>query len=162
MKKIISALSLISVLAVGANAKSSLSDLEKDTQIENYNNIFRLAKSGDVDSQTILGEMYLDGLGVKADIDKAFYWISKAANNGDSKAQYLLGFMYENGIKVQMNLPRAVILYKKAATEGDIMAKYHLAIMYHQGIGVEKDNKKAISLLKEIRDTKSRLITASS
>ncbi len=141
---------------------SSLSSIENEQNSKEFKKLFELAKSGDVDSQTLLGEIYLDGLGVKADLDKAFFWLSKASNNEDPQAAYLLGFMYENGIKVSKNLDRAFTLYTKAAKGGDIMAKYHLAFMYKDGKGVEKDRKKAISLLKEIKDIRDRDILAKS
>jgi len=152
MKKLLIGISIVGLL--GANVMAgTLGDIEKKTERDRYKTLFEMAKSGNVDSQTLLGEMYLDGLGVEADLDKAFYWLSKASNNDDPQAQYLLGFMYENGIKVVQNPSRAAELYKKAASAGDIMAKYHLALMYHKGVGVDKDNKKATKLLREIKQS---------
>jgi TPR repeat protein len=149
MKKLFVGISIVGLLGVNIVA-GTLGDIEKKTESDRYKTLFEMAKSGNVDSQTLLGEMYLDGLGVEADLDKAFYWLSKASNSDDPQAQYLLGFMYENGIKVVQNPSRAAELYKKAASAGDIMAKYHLALMYHKGVGIKKDNKRAIKLLKEV------------
>ncbi|RUM66278.1 MAG: hypothetical protein DSZ06_03560 [Sulfurospirillum sp.] len=157
MKKFIIAMAIGGVFLSSAYAEGMLGKIEKESDKEVYNRVFTLAKSGDINSQTLLGEMLLDGIGVKADLDKAFYWISKASNSGDADASYLLGFMYENGIKVHVNLQRAATLYEKGAREGSLMAKFHLAFMYHKGIGVQKDNKKAISLLEEIKKEKSKI-----
>jgi len=144
---------ILSTLLTTALMASGLSSIEK---IENkeINTLFELAKGGDVDSQTLLGEIYLDGIGVEVDLDKAFFWLSKASNNESAQAQYLLGFMYENGIRVDKNLERAAKLYTKASIGGDLMAKYHLAFMYKDGKGVKRDKAKAIALLKEIKSIK--------
>jgi TPR repeat protein len=103
----------------------------------------------------ILGEMYLDGIGVKIDHEKAFFWLSKAAGNGDVEAQYLLGFMYENGLKVAQNIKRATKWYKEAAMQGDVLAQYNLAIIYKEGKGeVKKDMKEAFRWLTMVEESK--------
>ncbi len=152
------------LVSVGLFASSSgvdLSLIENKQMQKRHGELFRLAKSGDVDAQTILGEMYLDGIGVKADSDKAFYWLSKASQSDDAEAEYLLGFMYENGIKVDKNLERAATLYERASKQGDVMASYNLALMYKDGKGVEKDTKKAFNLLKSIKLKKDNIKVAS-
>jgi len=148
MKKV-----FLSLLVATALMASNLSSIEKIDNKE-VNALFDMAKSGDIDSQTLLGEIYLDGIGVDIDLDKAFFWLSKASNQDSPQAQYLLGFMYENGIKVDKNLERAAKLYTKASIGGDLMAKYHLAFMYKDGKGVKMDKSKAIALLKEIKAIK--------
>jgi len=158
MQKILLTTLLITVGLVASDFKSGIEDLNAKKDSKAYDTFFKLAKSGDVDSQTLLGEMHLDGIGTKVDVDKAFFWISKAANNGDADAQYLLAFMYENGIKVAINIPRAVSLYKKAALQGDILAQYNLAMIYKEGKGeVEKDMDKAFKWLASVQDSKKGL-----
>jgi TPR repeat protein len=39
----------------------------------------RIAKQGSIDVQARVGEMYLKGIGIKQDFDKAFYWLLLAA-----------------------------------------------------------------------------------
>jgi TPR repeat protein len=156
MKKVVVGL-CISVGLFANSFQSGLEKLDLEKDLEAYKTFFTLAKSGDVDSQTMLGEMHLDGIGTNVDVDKAFYWLSKASNSGDPEAQYLLGFMYENGIKVDPNNERAAKLYTKSAQKGDILAKYNLAMMYKDGKGVKQDKVKAYSLLKEIESSKQKL-----
>lgn len=145
-------------VAVGLFAndfKSAVENLDGKKDIRAYETFFILAKSGDVDSQTILGEMFLDGIGIAVDTKKAFYWLSKASGNGDPQAQYLLGFMYENGIKVATNMPRAVTLYKKAAKQGDILAQFNLAMIYKEGKGgIKKDMNQAFKWLASVQRSK--------
>ena len=121
--------------------------------IGQYKSFFELAKSGDVDAQTMLGEMYLDGInGVAVNHEKAFFWLNKAAKHGDPQAEYLLGFMYENGLYVVSNMERAVKWYKKAAKNGDVLAQYNLALIYKEGKGsIRKNMKEAFKWLQMVQ-----------
>ena len=155
MKKIISAI-LVCGSLLYADSVNLGNQLEQEHN--DYNTFFAAAKSGDIDAQMILGEMYLDGIGIEADHQKAFFWLSKAARSGDSQAQYLLGFMYENGLKVASNIKRAVKWYTEAALQGDILAQYNLAIIYKEGKGeVEKDMKKAFKWLTLVQESKKKI-----
>lgn len=120
---------------------------------------FELAKSGDLDAQTMLGELYLDGLnGVEQDPKKAFFWISKAANREEPQAQYLLGYMYENGIYVAKNVKKAVEWYKKSAMQGDVLAQYNLALIYKEGKGsVSKNVHEAFKWLQMVQKEERRV-----
>lgn len=145
MKKILTGLGLTATLLFGAN-HTPLPQLQDITE---YKAFFELAKSGDTDAQTMLGEMYLDGInGVAVDHEKAFFWLSKAAKKGEPQAQYLLGFMYENGLYVVKNMPRALKWYKQAALKGDVLAQYNLALIYKEGKdGIAKNMKEAFKWL---------------
>ena len=157
MKKLVVGLVLSCGVAFSGSLDYGMKMLNNGNTLEAYVEFSRLAKAGDVDAQTMLGEMYLDGIGVKQDSKKAYEWISKAANSGDKEAQYLLGFMYENGIEVKTDISKAVAWYEKAANKGDIMAMYNLAFIYKSGAkGVKKDMTKAISLLEKVEIEKNR------
>lgn len=120
---------------------------------------FELAKSGDLDAQTMLGELYLDGLnGVEKDPQKAFFWISKAANREEPQAQYLLGYMYENGIHVAKDVKKAVRWYKKSAMQGDVLAQYNLALIYKEGKGnVSKNINEAFKWIQMVQKEERRV-----
>jgi len=158
MKKIVMGLIIGSTIAMAANYNSGLVLLEKGKDGAAYNEFFELAKSGDVDSQMILGEMYLDGLGVNVNHEKAFFWLSKAASSGDAEAEYLLGFMYENGLYVGESMSRAASWYKKSALQGDVMAQFNLALIYKEGKGdVSKDMKEAFKWLKMVENSEKKI-----
>lgn len=158
MKKIFLGSIIVAIGLMANDFQSGLKDLNGKKDLKAYKTFFTLAKSGDVDSQTLLGEMYLDGIGTQTDIKKAFYWISKAASSGDPEAEYLLGFMYENGIKVAVNMPRAVTLYEKAAKQGDVLAQYNLAMIYKEGRGgIQKDMDKAFKWLASVQQSQKGL-----
>jgi TPR repeat protein len=158
MKKLIMGVLCITATLCANDFASGLKNLDGAEDDKAYQTFFQLAKSGDAEAQTLLGEMYLDGIGTDMDVNKAFYWISKASNNGDVDAQYLLGFMYENGIKVAVNVPRAVTLYQKAAKQGDILSQYSLAMIYKEGKGgIKKDMIKAYKWLAKVQLSKKGL-----
>ncbi len=149
MKKMIMGMLVASTCLMAQSSYSNaLEMLDKGKPEMASATFLQLAKSGDVDAQTMLGEMYLDGIGVKVDHQKAFFWLAKAANKGDSEACYLLGFMYENGLQVGQSLSRAVSWYKKAALKGDTMAQFNLAMIYKEGKGgIQKNMKEALKWL---------------
>jgi len=152
MKKILLSLVLVSTAMFAKTDSDVVQEiLQKNQSQFTYEAFFELAKSGDIDAQTLLGEMYLDGIGVEKDPQKAFFWLSKAAKKEDPQAQYLLGTMYENGIYVSTDMHRAVKWYKEAALQGDVMAQYNLALIYKDGKGgVQKDLKEAFKWLKMV------------
>ena len=49
-----------------------------------------LAEDGHIPSQKALAVMYIAGLGVDRDYDKAKEWLEKAADEGDSEAKSML------------------------------------------------------------------------
>ncbi len=158
MKKMISAILICSSIVVASSFQQGISQLKSGDEKGAYDSFFISAKSGDIDSQTILGEMYLDGIGIEPNHQKAFFWLSKAANSGDIEAQYLLGFMYENGLNVAVDINRAVKWYTKAAEGGDILSQYNLAVIYKEGRdGVQKDLKTAFKWLNMVADAKEKM-----
>ncbi len=157
IKKLFLGLAFSSAVLFAGNFNDGMKALDSGNISKAIEQFQTLAKSGDVDSQTMLGEMYLDGIGTNQDTKKAYYWIQKAANAGDKEAEYLLGFMYENGIEVKQDISEAVAWYQKAANKGDTMAMYNLAFIYKNGAnGVNKDMNKAVSLLQKVEEIKSR------
>jgi len=155
MKRLVLGLVVSSAVLMASDFSSAMKSLDSGNSKVAFSQFQKLAKSGDVDAQTMLGEMYLDGIGVEQNSKKAHMWVEKAAVAGDKEAQYLLGFMYENGIDVKVNLKTAVSWYEKAANSGDVMAMYNLAFIYKNGgSGIQKDEKKAISLLKDVEREK--------
>ena len=61
-----------------------------------------LAQQGNLDAQAKLGEMYLQGKGVKQDYTTAMRWLKQAATEGDiAAAESSLGLIYYNGAGVK-------------------------------------------------------------
>ncbi len=160
MKKIMFGTLLATSLVFAGNNMTAfdLELLDKGKSITSYESFFDLAKSGDIDAQTMLGEMYLEGIIVEKDYEKAFFWLAKAANRDSVKAQYLLGTMYENGFHVAKNLDRAVSWYKKAANSGDVLAQFNLALIYKEGKGgIQKSMPEAFKWLKMVENSQENV-----
>ncbi len=158
MKKIIPTILLCGTILVASSFEKGMSALNKGEEQKAYDAFFLSAKSGDIDSQMILGEMYLDGIGVEADHQKAFFWLSKSAAAGDMEAQYLLGFMYENGLNVETDIKRAVKWYTESAIQGDILSQYNLAVIYKEGKGgIDKDMKQAFKWLNMVQKARENM-----
>jgi len=82
----------ILVLAVIVVAQGCAS---KHTGSKVPDEILYLAQNGDPDAQYRLGKVYLDGNGVEANDDSAFYWLEEAAANGSQPARDFLESIYE-------------------------------------------------------------------
>ena len=59
-----------------------------------------LAKSGDVNAQIYVGEIFERGLGREPDYAQAAAWYKKAAESGNPSAQIALAQLYEKGLGV--------------------------------------------------------------
>ncbi len=101
-----------------------------------------LAKSGDVDTEYYLGELYRDGLGDPA---TAVGWFEKAAGQGFVKAQNAMGSAYLNGNGVEKNAATAFTWFREATGSGDSTAQSYLGWMYEAGAGVDQSIEKALS-----------------
>ena len=100
-----------------------------------------------------LGDVYSDGICVKADEKKALDLYQKAAEMGLGSAQSRLADIY-GALKGQ---PEGVKWLKLAAQNDMIKAKIELASLYLMGKGVGKDEKKAASLIEEVEASNSSM-----
>lgn len=105
----------------------------------------KAAEHGDVNAQTYLGFIYLEGNNVPADLVKARNWFSKAAEHGDARAQTYLAYIYEKGKGVPVDYQKALKWYRKAANQDYAMAQYNLGVMYENGNGVAKSETTAVN-----------------
>lgn len=104
----------------------------------------RLAKEGQADAQTQLGEIYLWGKqGMKKDHAKAKEWFHKAAKQGSANAQYFMGSLYNQGWGVKKDPSKAAAWTEKAANGGHVEAQFYLGEMYFHATGVEENHEKA-------------------
>lgn len=87
-----------------------------------YRTAFRLlnrqARTGHVDSQYRLANLYLRGEGVTRNNRQAAYWYQQAAANGHPLAQHRLANLYHKGIGVGQNMIKAFQWHTRAARAG--------------------------------------------
>ena len=119
------------------DVKQTLDWLIEDEKQEYAPNLFYLAK------------MYLKGVGVEKNFEKALLLYKKSEKQGFIEAQYTIAAFYLIGKGVKQNDEQAIYWYKKAAEQGLIVAQYSLGVMYSVGRGVEKNSEKAVYWLKQ-------------
>ena len=98
---------------------------------ENYPEALRLlqaqALNGNAAAETMIGDMYFQGLGVQQDYDRALLWYRRAAKRNYADAQFNLGNMYLLGEGVLQDDRKARDWYQKAANQGHKAAARNLA-----------------------------------
>ncbi len=85
-----------------------------------------LARAGNTEAQSLLGNMYYNGQGVEQDYGESFLWYHLAAEQGNKNAQYLVGNMYLLGEGVKQDNEQAAYWYGKSSAQGHIAAKQNL------------------------------------
>lgn len=108
-----------------------------------------LAQGGDVQMQSLLAAMLLEGKGVPADPVKAALWFRRAAEQGFAAAQLNLGVLYESGAGITQSFTEAKSWYEKAVEQKFLPAFRNLAGMYAYGRGCTPDPVKAATLWNE-------------
>ncbi|WP_244577775.1 tetratricopeptide repeat protein [Hoeflea halophila] len=85
------------------------------------------AQLGDPAAQTLVAELFANGLGVARDMDSAAFWYKQAAEGGDASAQFKYGLMLLEGKHVEADQEKAGELMKKAADAGNAFAQFNHA-----------------------------------
>lgn len=87
------------------------------------------------DALILLGQIYLDGLGVKEDKSKAIEYFQKALNNDKPIAAYYLGDIYQWGRGVSKDQKKAIKYYNIAYDNNVLVAGLCLSSIYLHGQG---------------------------
>lgn len=86
-----------------------------------------LALEGDAASQTLIGEIYSRGLGVRRDLGTAIEWYEKAAEQKMPEAMFQLAMVLHDGGDAFGDRPRAASLIEQAAEAGHKLAQFNFA-----------------------------------
>lgn len=81
------------------------------------------ANSGVANAQFLLGDLYVDGVGVNKDYEKAMFWYKKSAAQSYPMAMYSVGAMYANGFGVKKDTKQARHWFQQATWKGNGRAK---------------------------------------
>ena len=104
------------------------------------------AKDGDDDSQVVVGYFYDEGLGLKANSEKARYWYMHAYRRGNPAAATNIGIM----LRSEGKSPQALRWFEKALQLGSDDAALHIAeTLLSEGGKVQK----AMKYLKRVLDS---------
>lgn len=102
-----------------------------------------------VDVEFLLGDMYLNGDGVKQNYDEALRYLRRAANADNAIAQNNLAYMYANGKGVERDYEKAFEWGMKSAMQGNAESQCSLGGAYERGEGVEQDYYMAVEWYKK-------------
>jgi serine/threonine protein kinase len=106
--------------------------------------LFRQAADlGDARSMLELGNMLMEGEGVRKSYEEAARWYRKAGDRGSANAMLLMGGLYYFGQGVPKDFTAAAQWFTWASDAGDASAKFDLCQMYEGGLGVPKDLDRA-------------------
>ncbi|KAG9287676.1 hypothetical protein G9A89_000088 [Geosiphon pyriformis] len=130
--------------------KYTLCDIKKwlqDNRLDPYH-VFQAAyrKRNQYEYFPVLGFVIKHGIGVKYDLNRAFYWYELAAKNGDSLAQNEVGYSYLYGEGTEVNHQKAFAWFQMSAEAGNAFGQSSLAFCYKEGIGTNPKSYIAIKL----------------
>ena len=91
------------------------------------------AERGEGKGLLALGVLYLKGIGVEQNADKAVEYLTRAAGKDAPRAHYNLALMYARGDGVAQNADLAQHYYTLAAKAGHVQAQYNLGYFYSYG-----------------------------
>jgi TPR repeat protein len=113
--------------------------------------LVRSADAGQVGAANLLAQIYLNGLGVEADVDKALQYFSIGLVTGNGGAVLALGDALRVGtLHLAANPAVAMELFQGAADKGDIGASRRIASMYLNGEAVAQDIARGEQMLTDL------------
>ncbi|MGE3991333.1 tetratricopeptide repeat protein [Pseudorhodoplanes sp.] len=108
--------------------------------------VYAAAAGGSSAAQVTLGQMLLDGHGMRRDPEAASRWFGIAAAAGDPDGINMLGRCFENGWGGAVDRARAMNLFRKAAAKSHAWAQFNLGMMLMHDRGHLGDAAIALTL----------------
>jgi hypothetical protein len=96
-------------------------------------NLRTSGEAGDARALVLLGNMYLDGLGVLKDGAQAFALYRRAALLGNADGMFATAVMYQNGEGITRDIKHAISWFRRAAELGHGNAAFLYAVQLFQG-----------------------------
>lgn len=103
-----------------------------------YQQLITAARNGNSDAKIQVAMLYMHGVGVKRDFDKAEYWFKESAKDNHPQGQKMYGYTFYGKRNSE-----AFKYFRKAAQQGDIEAQYLISKFYLEGTGVQKSKEKS-------------------
>ena len=108
--------------------------------------VYAAATGGSAAAQVTLGQMLLDGHGMKRDAAAALRWFEIAAKAGDLDGINMLGRCYENGWGILIDRNKAKEQFQKAAAKSHPWAQFNLGMLLLHDSGRVGDVATALAL----------------
>ena len=80
-----------------------------------------------------LAKLYVEGTGMKTDMQRGIFWYRQAATHNHEEAMYALARLYEAGWSQKHGIKDAMYWYKRAAHAGHAAAAYKMGLRYSRG-----------------------------
>jgi|GEM_PF-6192616 len=103
-------------------------------------------------AKSALAELYLEGIGVPKDEEKALALALEASKNNDPAALYLLYTIYRKGMSVPKDMEKANSYLIQSCDQGYERAMLAMARACNSGDGFRIDHPKALSILRNLAD----------
>ncbi|SOC36956.1 hypothetical protein SAMN05892877_103297 [Rhizobium subbaraonis] len=87
------------------------------------------AQSGDAAAQTLVAELFEQGLGVKRDRKQAAFWYKQSAEGGDPAGMFKYALLLMDGRQVERDRKKADEYMKRAADAGNSSAQFNYGQM---------------------------------
>lgn len=110
------------------------------------------AASGNAIAENILGNMYLNGIHVAVNHDKALEWYTKSAEKNYARSQISMSMYYSLSDKASYNPLLEFEWAKKAAKQGLFQSQFEIASAYNTENFKYYDKKKALKWYKRAAD----------
>ena len=110
------------------------------------------ADAGYPDAEDELGVMFVRGLGVIKDYQRAFDLFNKAAANGSPTGMGNLGSMYASGFFVKEDDAQALAWYEKSIEAGNAFGLAQAGVLYFNGKGAPRDYQMAAGYFQQAAD----------
>ena len=91
------------------------------------------------EAYAVLGQIYLEGLGVDKNEKESLKYYEKAANGGDADAQNIVGNLFSNKNFGWYNLDNAFKYYQMAAAQNHLYGMFNYGLCYVTGDGCNID-----------------------
>ncbi len=129
----------LSFFCIAEEEYDALTPVYKDLQAGNFTEARRalmsLQQAGNAEASRLLGCLYLNGDGVKQDIEKGRTFFRQASSKGNAKAAFQLALTYQGG-----NNAEYVRWMETAAKRGHLIAAQQIGLAYFNGDGVEHND----------------------
>lgn len=112
----------VSVVSTPATVKEPVVIEPEKPKISRLEQLSTMASSGDGSAACELGQMYLNGNGVKKSNNTAFAYFKQSAELGNAEGMYMTGLCYRMGRGTSKNLDLAKEWWTKAASKGHAKA----------------------------------------
>ena len=129
------------------DAKKTLYDRDavREEALDAISELEALWNEGYLIAAHLLGKAYRDGLGIKADAERAVAWFRKSAEAGNDFSGYALGKL----LLEHEYITEGVEQMERAAAHGNQYAQYRMGKLCLAGEGVAKNMGRALEWLKK-------------